>query len=84
MNTRSQTRVNRYYTVEVAEGPGVNINNAETIEVAGLSQNINGTCDTDEEVDDEPPDYDPSDDDDEFDDTRTLEGDQDAADKNMQ
>jgi hypothetical protein len=54
MNTRSQTQVSRYYTVEeVAEGPGVNINNAETIEVAGLSQNINGTCDTDEEVDDE-------------------------------
>jgi hypothetical protein len=81
MNTRSQTRVNRYYTAEeVAEGPGV-INNTDTIEVAGLSQYINGTCDTDE-VDDEPPDYDSSDDDDEFDDT--LKGDQDAADENMQ
>jgi hypothetical protein len=82
MNTRSQTRVNRYYTAEeVAEGPGVNINNADTIEVAGLSQHINGTCDTDE-VDDKPPNYDPLDDDDKFDDT--LKGDQDAADENMQ
>ena len=83
MNTRSQTRVNRYYTAaEAAEGLGVNVNNAETIEVAGLSQHINSTCDTDEEVDDEPLDYNPSDDDDEFDDT--LEGDQDVADESMQ
>jgi hypothetical protein len=69
MNTQSQTQVNRYYTAEeVAEGLGVNINNADTIEVVGLSQHINSTCDTDE-VDDEPFNYNPLDDDDEFDDT---------------
>ena len=38
--------------------------------------------DTDEEVNDKPPDYNSSDNDDEFD--NTLEGDQDAADKNME
>jgi hypothetical protein len=62
MNTRSQTRVNRYYTAEEVEGLDVDVDN------------------TDEGVDNEPPDYDPSDG--EFDDT--LEGDQDAADENME
>ncbi len=36
---------------------------------------------TNEEIDDDPPDYDSSDDNDEFDDI--LDGDQDAADENM-
>jgi hypothetical protein len=48
-------------------------------EIEGLDINID---DTDEEVDDEPSDYDSSDNDDKFDDT--LEGDQDAADKNIE
>jgi hypothetical protein len=78
MNTRSQTRVNRYYTAEELASLA---NDTETMEVAGLGYCINGTCDIDEEVDDEPPNYDPSDDDDEFDDT--IKGDQDAADENM-
>jgi hypothetical protein len=78
MNTRSQTQVNRYYTSEELASPD---NNTETIEVVGLGHYTNNTCDTDEEVDNEPPDYDPSDGDDEFDDA--IEGDQDAADENM-
>jgi hypothetical protein len=63
INTRSQTRVNRYYTAEEIEGLDINVD------------------DTDEEVNNKPPNYDSSDNDNKFDDT--LEGDQDAADKNI-
>jgi hypothetical protein len=49
--------------------------------VVGLGHYTNDTCDTDEKVDDEPPNCNPLDDDDEFDDA--IEGDQDAADENI-
>jgi hypothetical protein len=78
INTQLQIQVNRYYTAEELASLDDNI---EAIEVVELGYYTNNTCNTDKEVDDEPPDYNSSDDDNKFD--NTIEGDQDTADENI-
>jgi hypothetical protein len=72
MNTRSQTRVSRYFTAEEIE------QDEETIRITEES----AAEPYDEEDDDVEPEYDLSSDDDDFD--QALHGDLDAADENME
>jgi hypothetical protein len=72
MGTRSQTRVNRYYTADEAEkGPDVDENNQESMEVG---------ADGNSDVDDKPSGFDPSDDD-EY--NVLVDGDSDIIDESM-
>ena len=79
MNTRSQTRVSRYFTnaeVEV-DTEAVRVQEEQEEKEAGHWVYI----DSDESDIDEEPEYDPSDDDEDFDEGR--QGDEDVADENM-
>ena len=78
MNTRSQTRVSRYFTAEEIEQEEETIRVAEE-RATGLWVHIDSTDDDDDDVE---PEYDPSSDDDDFD--QALHGDQDVADENME
>jgi hypothetical protein len=71
MGTRSQTRVNRYYTADEAEeGLDVDENNQESMEVV-----VDGNSDVDE-----PSEFDPSDDE-EY--NESVDGDSDIMDESM-
>jgi hypothetical protein len=72
MGTRSQTQVNRYYAADEAEeGPDVDENNQESMEVV---------ADGNSDVDDEPSEFDPSDDE-EY--NESVNGDSDIMDESM-
>jgi hypothetical protein len=81
MNTRSQTRVNRYYTQEEVdlESQLAEIQRVEEERLEGPWHYIDSPKSGSDGNDDIEPEYD---DDDEFDDS--VQGDQDVADENME
>jgi hypothetical protein len=88
MNTRSQTRVSRYFTAEEVEEEeaiqAIDIGKGKEKEVPTGPWNIlqdDGTIVVEEDDDNTEPEYDPSDEDDDFD--QDVDGDQDIADENM-
>ena len=74
MNTQLQTQVNQYYTaaeIEVDKGPNIDLTKEKTI-IA---------IESDEEVDNEVPEFDKSEDDEDF--NEIEDGDEDKGDENM-
>jgi hypothetical protein len=73
MNTQSQTQVNQYYTtVDIADkGPNIDLTKEKTII----------TIESDEEVDNEVPEFDKSEDNEDF--NKIEDGDEDKGDENM-